>query len=217
MRFFLDTANIDDIKKWYSTGLIDGVTTNPSLMAKEGRSIENVIKKICSIVGGPVSVEVLSTNEEGMVKEGEEFARYSPNIVIKIPLTYDGLKACYALSKKKVKTNVTLCFSAGQALLAAQACATYVSPFIGRLDDLSYKGISLIEDIRLVFDRDKDIKTKILAASVRHPLHVVEVARLGANVVTLPPSVLDAMIYNPLTDIGLDKFLKDWKKSLKQV
>ncbi len=216
MKFFIDTANLDQIKEAQDLGVLDGVTTNPSLMAKEGiTGEENVInhyKKICDIVDGDVSAEVISTDFEGMVKEGEALAALNPQIVIKLPLIEDGIKACKYFSDKGIKTNVTLVFSVGQALLAAKAGATYVSPFIGRLDDISTDGLNLIEEIRIVFD-NYGYGTQILAASVRHTMHVVNCAKIGADVMTGPLSSIKGLLKHPLTDIGLAKFLADHAKA----
>ena len=216
MKFFIDTANLDQIKEAQDLGILDGVTTNPSLMAKEGISgNENIInhyKKICEIVDGDVSAEVISTDFEGMVKEGEALAALHPNIVVKVPMIKEGIKAIKYFSDKGIKTNCTLIFSAGQALLAAKAGATYVSPFIGRLDDVSTDGVDLIAQIREIYDNYM-YDTEILAASVRHPMHIVQCAEIGADVMTGPLSAITALLNHPLTDIGLAKFLADFKKS----
>ena len=218
MKFFIDTANLDQIKEAQDMGILDGVTTNPSLMAKEGitgqENILNHYRAICEIVDGDVSAEVISTDFEGMVKEGEALAAMNPKIVVKIPMIADGVKAIRYFSNKGIKTNCTLIFSAGQALMAAKAGATYVSPFIGRLDDISTNGVQLIDQIRLIFD-NYGYTTKILAASIRHPTHVREAALVGADVATMPLSVLKQSYKHALTDIGLDKFLKDYEKSNK--
>jgi len=215
MKFFIDTANLDDIEEAQAFGVLDGVTTNPSLMAKEGITGEaNIIshyKKICDIVEGDVSAEVISTNFEGMIKEGEALAALNPQIVVKLPLIADGIKACKYFSDKGIKTNVTLVFSAGQALLAAKAGATYVSPFIGRLDDISTDGLNLIAEIRMIYD-NYGFETQILAASVRHTMHVIDCAKLGSDVMTGPLSSIKGLLKHPLTDIGLAKFLADYKK-----
>lgn len=215
MKFFIDTANLDDIAEAQAFGVLDGVTTNPSLMAKEGITGEaNIIahyKKICEIVEGDVSAEVISTNFDGMVKEGEALAALNPQIVVKLPLIADGIKACKYFSDKGIKTNVTLVFSAGQALLAAKAGATYVSPFIGRLDDISTDGLNLIAEIRQIYD-NYGFETQILAASVRHTMHVIDCAKLGSDVMTGPLSAIKGLLKHPLTDIGLAKFLEDYKK-----
>lgn len=214
MKFFLDTANINDIKEIYDLGIISGVTTNPSLIAKEKRDLKETIKEISDIVDGPISGEVISLDYEGMIKEGEELASIHSNIVVKIPMTRDGLKAVSYLSKNNIKTNVTLIFSSTQALLAARAGATYVSPFLGRLDDIGFNGLKLIEEIKDIF-KAHDIKTEIIAASVRNSIHIVESAKLGADIATIPPTVVDNLIKHPLTDIGIEKFVKDWEDANK--
>jgi transaldolase len=215
MKFFIDTANLDQIREAQNLGIIDGVTTNPSLMAKEGISGESAIldhyKAICEIVDGDVSAEVISTDFEGMVREGEILADLHPQIVVKVPMIKEGLKAITYFSQKGIRTNCTLIFSVGQALLAAKAGATYVSPFIGRLDDISTDGLRLIEDIRNIYD-NYDFETEILAASVRHPMHIVECAQIGADVMTGPLSAMLALLNHPLTDKGLATFLADHKK-----
>jgi len=215
MKFFIDTANLDQIKEAEDMGILDGVTTNPSLMAKEGISgEENIInhyKAICEIVDGDVSAEVISTDFDGMIQEGEKLAALHPNIVVKVPMITEGVKAIKYFSKKGIKTNCTLVFSAGQALLAAKAGATYVSPFIGRLDDVSTDGIDLIDQIRLIYD-NYGYETQILAASVRHPMHIIQCAEIGADVMTGPLSAITALAKHPLTDNGLEKFLADFKK-----
>ena len=216
MKFFIDTANLEQIKEAHALGILDGVTTNPSLMAKEGISgAENVTKHyldICDIVDGPVSAEVISTDFEGMIREGEELAALHPNIVVKIPMIKEGLKAIKYFSDKGIPTNCTLVFSVGQAILAAKAGATYLSPFIGRLDDISTDGMDLIADIRAIYDNYM-FETQILAASVRHTMHIVDCARLGADVMTGPLSAIEGLLKHPLTDIGLEKFLADHAKS----
>lgn len=210
MKFFIDTANIDEIKEVASWGIIDGVTTNPSLIAKEGRVFEDVIKEITEIVDGPISAEVVSLECEGMLEEARELAKIHKNIVIKLPMTKEGIKACKKLTDEGIKTNVTLIFSASQALIAAKAGATYVSPFLGRLDDISSDGMILIDDIAQIF-YNYDIQTEIIAASVRHPIHLVECAKAGADIATIPYKVFNQMLKHPLTDIGIEKFLKDWE------
>ncbi len=210
MKFFIDTANVDEIKEVASWGIVDGVTTNPSLIAKEGRVFKDVIKEITEIVDGPISAEVISLEAEGMVKEAMELVPINKNIVIKLPMTKEGLKACKQLSDKGIKTNVTLIFSASQALMAAKAGATYVSPFLGRLDDISSDGMILIEDIVEIFS-NYDIETEIICASVRHPIHLVDCAKVGADIATVPYKVFEQMLKHPLTDIGIDKFLSDWE------
>ncbi|WP_066889599.1 fructose-6-phosphate aldolase [Clostridium nigeriense] len=214
MRFFLDTANVEDIKEVNSLGIISGVTTNPSLIAREKRDLKETIREIASIVDGPISGEVISLDYEGMIREGEELAKIHKNIVVKIPMTKDGLKAVSYLSKHNIKTNVTLIFSATQALLAARAGATYVSPFLGRLDDIGSNGMILIKDIREIFSVH-GIKTEIIAASVRNPIHVIEAAKLGADIATIPPTVVDNLIKHPLTDLGIERFIKDWEAANK--
>lgn len=215
MKFFIDTANLDQIKEAQDLGVLDGVTTNPSLMAKEGiTGAQNILDhyvKICNIVDGPVSAEVISTDYEGMIKEGEELAALHPNIVVKIPMIKDGIKALKYFSDKGIKTNCTLIFSAGQALLAAKAGATYVSPFIGRLDDVSYDGMDLIAQIRMIFDNYL-FETEILSASVRNTMHVIKCAEIGSDVMTGPLSSILGLLKHPLTDIGLAQFLADYKK-----
>ena len=215
MKFFIDTANLDQIQEAQALGILDGVTTNPSLMAKEGitgqDNIINHYKAICELVDGDVSAEVIATDFEGMVREGEALAALNPQIVVKLPMIKDGVKACKYFSSKGIKTNVTLVFSAGQALLAAKAGATYVSPFIGRLDDISTDGLNLISEIRLIFD-NYGFETQILAASVRHTMHIIDCAKLGSDVMTGPLSAIEGVLNHPLTDIGLAKFLADYKK-----
>ena len=213
MKFFIDTANVDDIRKANDMGVICGVTTNPSLIAKEGRDFVEVIKEITSIVDGPISGEVKATtvDAEGMIKEGREIAAIHPNMIVKIPMTVEGLKAVKVLSAEGIKTNVTLIFSANQALLAARAGATYVSPFLGRLDDISSPGIELIEDIVQIF-RNYDIDTEIIAASIRNTVHVTECALAGADIATVPYAVIEQMTKHPLTDQGIEKFQADYKK-----
>ena len=215
MKFFLDTADVKEIREAWSMGLLDGVTTNPTLIAKSGRKFREVLKEICSFLDGPVSAEVISTDAEGMVREGRELASLHKNIVIKIPLIKEGLKAVRILENEKIRTNVTLCFSANQALLAAKAGASYVSPFIGRLDDQGQVGMDLIEDIRLIYDQ-YGFKTEIIVASIRHPIHVLEAAKIGADIATIPFDVYEKLFKHPLTDIGLKKFLEDWKKVPKE-
>lgn len=215
MLFFLDTANIDEIREANSWGVIAGVTTNPSLIAREGRDFKEVVGEICSIVDGPISAEVISMDAEGMIREAEEISTWHPNIVIKVPMIPEGLKATKVLSAKGIKTNLTLIFSASQALLAARAGATYVSPFIGRLDDISSEGMDLIRDIAEIFVVH-DIKSQIIAASIRHPMHVIEAARFGAHIATVPFKVLQQLCKHPLTDQGIERFLADWEKVPKK-
>lgn len=210
MKIFIDTANVDDIRKANDLGVISGVTTNPSLIAKEGRDFKEVVTEITSIVDGPISAEVISLESAGMVAEAEELVKIHKNIVIKIPMTLEGLKAVKILKSKGIKTNVTLIFSATQALLAARAGATYVSPFLGRLDDIGMNGLNLIEEIVDIFDTH-GIETEIIAASIRNPIHVVEAARLGAHIATIPYNVIVQMSKHPLTDAGIERFLKDWE------
>lgn len=218
MKFFIDTANLNDIAEAQALGVLDGVTTNPSLMAKEGivgeENILNHYKKICDIVEGDVSAEVISTDFQGMVKEGEALAALHPQIVVKLPIIADGIKACKYFSDKGIKTNVTLVFSAGQALLAAKAGATYVSPFLGRLDDVSTDGLNLIAEIRQIYD-NYGFETQILAASIRHTMHVIDCAKIGSDVMTGPLSSIKGLLKHPLTDIGLAKFLEDYQKGNK--
>lgn len=211
MRIFIDSANIKEIKEAVKWGAVDGVTTNPSLIAKENREPIGLFKEICSIVDGPVSAEVISLDSEEMVREARELKKIAANIVIKIPLIKDGLKAVKILSSEGIKTNVTLCFSATQALFAAKAGATFVSPFIGRLDDISSTGMDLIRDIKLIYDNYK-FSTQIIVASVRNPLHVLEAAKIGADISTIPFTVIEQLIKHPLTNIGIERFLEDWKK-----
>jgi len=214
MKFFVDTGDVDQIRELLSTGLIDGVTTNPSLIAKTGRSFLDVIEEICGIVDGPVSAEVTSTVADGMIAEGNRLCEVAPNVCVKVPLTWDGLKACHALSSNGRSVNVTLCFSPAQALLAAKAGATFISPFVGRLDDIGYDGMGLIADICAIYScYPGTISTEVLVASVRNPVHVIEAAKLGADVATLPPAVIRQLAVHPLTDKGLAAFLADWEKT----
>ena len=210
MQFFADTAEIEDIKKLHAMGLLDGITTNPSLIAKSGRQFKEVIKEICSVVPGPVSAEVASTDYDTMMQEAHVLAKLADNVVVKVPLTVDGLRACKTLTGEGIKTNVTLCFSPNQALLAAKCGATYISPFIGRLDDINLDGIELIEQIRQIYD-NYDFTTQILAASIRTPNHITEVALAGADVATIPPAVIYKLADHPLTKSGPRAFVKDWK------
>ncbi len=218
MKFFIDTANLDKIKEAYSLGILDGVTTNPSLMAKEGitgaKNINNHYKAICEIVDGDVSAEVISTDFEGMIAEGEALAKLHENIVVKVPMILEGIKAIRYFANKGIRTNCTLVFSAGQALLAAKAGATYISPFLGRLDDVSTDGLDLIEQIRVIYD-NYAFDTEILAASVRHPMHIINCAEIGADIMTGPLKAIKALANHPLTDIGLEKFLADHAKGNK--
>ena len=213
MRFFIDTADVAEIKDLAATGLVDGVTTNPSLVAKSGRDFIEVLKEICDLVPGPVSAEVAATETDAMLAEGRHLARVAKNVVIKVPLTPDGLKACRAFTDEGTAVNVTLCFSAAQAILAAKAGARYISPFVGRLDDIGSDGLALIGEIVEIYNAYPDFTTEVLVASVRNAGHVVESAKMGAHVATLPPAVLRAMFKHPLTDKGLDAFLADWAKT----
>jgi len=213
MKFFVDTADTAEIKSLAASGLLDGVTTNPSLIAKSGRKILEVVAEICGIVEGPVSAEVAAMDYDGMMREAAVLRKIAANVAVKLPLTPDGLRACKALSGEGVMTNVTLCFSAPQALLAAKAGATFVSPFIGRLDDIGQDGVELIADIMTIYRNYPALKTEVLAASVRHPVHLLAVAKLGAHVATLPPAVLRMLYQHPLTDKGLAAFMADWAKT----
>ncbi|MDX1596382.1 MAG: fructose-6-phosphate aldolase [Nitrosopumilaceae archaeon] len=214
MKIFLDTANLESIKKFNDMGLLDGITTNPTLFSKENGDPKNGMKEITSIIKGDVSLEVVSTDYQGMLEEGKRLREYGDNVVVKVPMTPDGLRACKTLSSEGIPVNVTLIFSPNQAILAAKSGAKYVSPFIGRLDDIGQDGIALIKEIKDIFS-NYNFKTEILVASIRHPMHVVEAGKIGAHVVTLPPAVLEKMLKHPLTDIGLKNFLADWEK-LKQ-
>lgn len=214
MKFFIDTANVEEIKKGVALGMVDGVTTNPSLVAKEPRPFVEILKEICALVEGPVSAEVISLDAEGMVAEARELVKIADNIVVKIPMIEEGLKAVKQLTAEGIKTNVTLIFSASQALLAAKAGATYVSPFVGRLDDISVNGLDLISDIMTIL-RNYGFATEVIVASVRNPMHVVESALLGADIATLPYKVIAQLVKHPLTDIGMQQFLADWEKRKK--
>ena len=211
MKFFIDTANIEEIKKANDLGVVDGVTTNPTLVSKEGREFKELIKEICGIVNGPVNAEVLSTDAEGMLNEARELVKLSDNIVVKIPLIEEGLKAVKELAGEGIKTNVTLCFSLTQALMAAKAGAAYVSPFVGRLDDISNRGMDLVEQIVTIYE-NYGFDTEVIVASIRNPTHVVDAALIGADIATMPYVVIKQLIRHPLTDIGLERFLADWKK-----
>lgn len=215
MKFFLDTANIDEIKKF--AFILDGVTTNPSIIAKSGRDFKEVIAEIAGIVDGPVSAEVVATDYETMVKEANVLARIAKNICIKLPLTMDGLRTCRYLSDKGIKTNVTLCFSTAQAILAAKAGATFVSPFVGRLDDIGQDGLTLIQDICDVFENYPEFETQVLVASVRNPIHLVDSARMGADVATIPTKILEQLVKHPLTDTGLKQFAADWEGTKQSI
>jgi len=211
MKLFLDTANIEEIRKAASMGLIDGVTTNPTLISREKKEFIPLIKEICSIISGPVSVEAISENAQDIVEEAEKLSSLAENIVIKIPMTQEGLKAVKILKEKKIKTNVTLVFSPLQALLAAKAGANYVSPFVGRLDDISHFGMEIVEEILTIF-KNYNFKTEVIVASIRHPIHVLQAALIGADIATIPFSVIEKLTKHPLTDIGIERFLKDWEK-----
>jgi transaldolase len=212
MKFFIDTANIAEIKEAASLGMLDGVTTNPSLVAKEGKDFRKLLDEICAIVDGPISAEVVSTDLDGILKEAHELSKIHKNIVVKVPLIKEGLKAVKCLAGEGIRTNVTLCFSPNQALMAAKAGAAYISPFIGRLDDISQNGMDLIRQIMTIY-RNYDFKTEVLVASVRHPMHVVEAAMIGAHICTMPFKVIDQLVKHPLTDLGLERFLADWRKT----
>jgi transaldolase len=211
MKIFIDTADVAAIREYAAIGIIDGVTTNPSLIAKTGRRFEDVVKEICAVVDGPISAEAIATDSKAMIPEARALAKIHKNIVVKIPMTAEGLKTVRAVSAEGIKTNVTLCFSSPQALLAAKAGATYISPLVGRLDDISSDGMGLIEEIVEIYD-NYDFDTQVLVASIRHPLHFVEAARMGAHVATVPPNVLGQLLRHPLTDLGIEKFLGDWAK-----
>ena len=212
MKIFIDTGNLKDIEKLVPLGIIDGITTNPSLLAKESGDYRDILKRICQLVQGPTSAEVVETEAQAMIKQGRDLAKIDPWIVVKVPLTRDGIQACKALSSEGLKVNVTLCFSPAQALLAAKVGATYISPFVGRLDDVSTPGMELIRDIVDIYG-NYDFKTEVLVASTRSPMHIVEAARLGADICTCPPAVIDSLFNHPLTDVGLKKFLADWEKA----
>jgi len=213
LKFFIDTADVSEIKELSESGLLDGVTTNPSLIKKSGRNINEVIKEICDIVSGPVSAEVTATDYNEMLKEAQVLKSIAKNVTIKVPLTWDGLKACKTMRSEGILVNVTLCFSANQALLAAKAGATFISPFVGRLDDIGVDGMELISDICQIYSNYQKLNTEVLVASIRSPKHVTEAAKMGADVVTLPPNVLKQLISHPLTENGLKAFLEDWKKT----
>ncbi len=214
MKFFVDTANIDEIKKAKELGLLDGVTTNPTLAAKEKKEFRGLIKEICDIVDGPVNAEVVSTDAKGMIEEAKDLVKIAGNIVVKIPLTQEGLKAVKQLSGDRIKTNVTLCFSPVQALMAAKAGAAYISPFVGRLDDISNRGMELVEQIVTIYG-NYGYETEVIVASIRNPVHVLDAALMGADISTMPYKVMEQLIHHPLTDIGLEKFLADWRKMEK--
>lgn len=217
MKFFVDTADINDIRDLAATGLLDGVTTNPSLVAKSGRDFFDVLKDICAMTQGPVSAEVTATDADGMIKEGEKLAKLAKNIAIKVPLTWDGLKACKYFTSKGTMVNVTLCFSAAQAILAAKAGATFVSPFVGRLDDIGQDGMELIADICTIYRQYEYFTTQVLVASIRNPMHIVRAAKMGAHVATIPPGVMKQLVQHPLTDKGLAAFLADWQKTGQKI
>jgi transaldolase len=212
MKLFIDTGNLKDIERLVPLGIIDGITTTPSLLAKESGDYREILKRICQLVQGPTSAEVVETEAQAMIKQGRDLAKIDPWIVVKVPLTRDGIQACKALSSEGLKVNVTLCFSPAQALLAAKVGATYISPFVGRLDDVATPGMELIRDIVDIYG-NYDFKTEVLVASTRSPMHIVEAARLGADICTCPPAVIDSLFNHPLTDVGLKKFLADWEKA----
>jgi len=212
MKLFIDTGNLKEIERLVPLGIIDGITTNPSLLAKESGDYREILKRICQLVQGPTSAEVVETEAQAMIKQGRDLAKIDPWIVVKVPLTRDGIKACKTLSSEGIRVNVTLCFSPAQALLAAKAGATYISPFVGRLDDVGTNGMELIKEIVEIYNH-YDFATEVLVASCRHPIHVIEAARLGADIATCPPAVIDSLFNHPLTNIGLEKFLKDWEKA----
>jgi transaldolase len=217
MKFFVDTADVAEIKELAETGLLDGVTTNPSLVAKANRDFKTIIAEICAVVPGPVSAEVAALDAEGMIREGRILAKIAGNVTVKVPLTWDGLKACRTLTGEGTMVNVTLCFSATQALLAAKAGATFVSPFIGRLDDIGLDGMQLIQEIKAIYDNYPDLTTDILAASIRTVNHVKDAAMVGADVATVPPAILKALVKHPLTDKGIEQFMADWKKTGQKI
>lgn len=213
MKFFVDTADTKEIAELAETGLLDGVTTNPSLIAKSGRDFKEVIREICGMVSGPVSAEVVATEAQDMITEGKKLREIAENVTVKLPLTFEGLKACRHLSNEGIMTNVTLCFSPAQALLAAKAGASFISPFVGRLDDVGQNGMDLIATICTIYDQYPHLTTEVLVASIRHPMHLVQAAEMGADVATLPPAVIRQLIRHPLTDKGLEAFLSDWQKT----
>jgi transaldolase len=214
MKFFIDTANVDAIRKAHERGMVDGVTTNPSLVAKEGRNFREIVDEIASFVDGPISLEVVSENAQGMIEEARELNGWINNAAIKIPMTWEGLKAVKVLAEEEIHTNVTLCFSANQALLAAKAGASFISPFIGRLDDVGKTGMQLVDEIVQIY-MNYGYSTEVIVASIRHPMHVLEAAYIGADIATIPPSVLEKMVNHPLTDVGIERFLADWEKAKK--
>jgi transaldolase len=217
MKFFLDTANVEEVKPLIEMGVVDGITTNPSLIAASGRKFTDVIAEMCDLVSGPVSAEVAATDYDTMLKEGRFLADIAPNVAVKVPLTLDGLKVCRALSDEGTMVNVTLCFSSGQALVAAKAGATFISPFVGRLDDIGHVGMQLIEEICMIYDNYPELETEVLAASIRSPLHVIEAAQAGAHVATIPPKIIHQLLKHPLTDSGLATFVKDWEKTGQKI
>ena len=217
MKFFVDTADVNEIRELAETGLLDGVTTNPSLIAKSGRDFIEVVKEICQLTDGPVSAEVTALDAAGMIAEGEKLAKIAKNIAIKVPLTWEGLKACKYFTSRGTMVNVTLCFSAAQAILAAKAGATFVSPFVGRLDDVGQDGLQLISEICEIYNNYPEFNTQVLVASIRNPIHIVESAKLGADVVTIPPSVMKQLVSHPLTDKGIATFLADWQKTGQKI
>ncbi|MGV9103477.1 MAG: fructose-6-phosphate aldolase [Promethearchaeia archaeon] len=214
MKFYIDTANLEAIRKAHERGMVDGVTTNPTLVSREGRDFRELVQEIASFVDGPISLEVISEDAEGMIEEARDLNTWIDNAAIKIPMTWEGLKAVRVLSREGIATNVTLCFSPNQALLAAKAGASFVSPFIGRLDDVGHTGMQIVVDIKEIYD-NFDFDTEIIVASIRHPLHVYEAAVVGADIATIPPAVLNKMVNHPLTDVGIERFLDDWK-SMKE-
>jgi transaldolase len=217
MKFFIDTADIAEIRALAATGMVDGVTTNPTLVAKSGRNFVEAIREICAIVEGPVSAEVTATDGDAMIEEGRSLAKIAQNVTVKVPLTWEGLRACRTLTQQGIMVNVTLCFSSNQALLAAKAGATFISPFIGRLDDIGQDGVALIREIREIYDNYPALSTEILSASARHPQHVTQCALAGSDVITMPPSVLRQLASHPLTDKGLAQFLADWEKTGQKI
>jgi len=217
MKFFLDTANVEEVKPLLEMGIVDGITTNPSLIAASGRKFNDVIAEMCELVSGPVSAEVAATDYDTMLQEGRFLADISSNVAVKVPLTLDGLKVCRALADEGTMVNVTLCFSSGQALLAAKAGATFISPFVGRLDDIGHVGMQLIEEICMIYDNYPELETEVLAASIRSPLHIVEAAQAGAHVATIPPKLIHQLLKHPLTDSGLATFVKDWEKTGQRI
>ena len=217
MKFFVDSADINEIKELAEVGLVDGVTTNPSLVAKTGREFKEILQDICKVIPGSVSAEVTATNCTDMLKEAEELCKIADNITIKLPLIWEGLKACKNLSNQGIEVNVTLCFSAAQALLAAKCGATYISPFVGRYDDIGIDGLNLIAEIRAIYDNYSQYNTEILVASIRHPIHLIESAKMGADIATIPPKVIKQLAKHPLTDKGLETFLLDWKKTGQKI